>query len=164
MVSAREACFRDRDGRLQAVFERRRANAEDDHGNDRDHATLVAPTGTVSGRFEEPSDQDFIRFATQEAGTWTLLTEGDSDTICVLYDEAGEQLRQNDDGGQGFKTVALSTSSSRSRSTRSPFVPTKPTRPVRIGFNCLARPATFKVLRFDDGENFQCGGGPFGPT
>ena len=75
---------------------------EDDHGNDSDHATLVAPTGTVSGRFEEPSDQDFIRFATQEAGTWTLLTEGDSDTICVLYDEAGEQLRQNDDGGQGL--------------------------------------------------------------
>lgn len=73
---------------------------EDDHGNVPDNATLVADTGTVNGRFEAPSDEDVIRFATPVAGTWTLSTEGDSDTRCVLSDEAGTQLAEDDDSGE----------------------------------------------------------------
>lgn len=76
--------------------------ADDDHGNDSEHATLVPAMGTVNGRFEAPSDHDYIRFATQVAGTWTLQTESDSDTTCVLFDEADRELAADDDGGQGL--------------------------------------------------------------
>ena len=73
----------------------------DDHGDGRGTATRIALTGSASGRIDPAGDVDWFRFAeVTESGTLTVYTTGSLDTLGRLYDAAGNQLTDNDDGGE----------------------------------------------------------------
>jgi hypothetical protein len=73
----------------------------DDHGDDIGGATEVA-IGTHAGQIDGDSDRDFFSFTAADAGIHTFTTTGDLDLICRLLDADGEQLSEDDDGGEGL--------------------------------------------------------------
>jgi hypothetical protein len=70
----------------------------DDHGNTPETATLVNITGgTIDGVIDTGADADYFRFDITQAGTLSLYTTGQTDTVGELFDEFGESLFMNDD-------------------------------------------------------------------
>ena len=70
----------------------------DDHGNDRDTATVVAVQSSTSGNLETGGDVDMFRFVLSETSSLEIRTEGSTDTFGTLYRESTE-IDSDDDGG-----------------------------------------------------------------
>ena len=73
----------------------------DDHGNDRDTATIVNIGENVLGFIEKEDDVDFFRLDLNITTELILYTEGSLDTIGELQDEDGTLLTEDDDSGYG---------------------------------------------------------------
>ena len=72
---------------------------EDDFGNDDAHAHgITDPSETAANLLAE--DEDFFRFAAQASGSRQIHTVSTIDTYCHLFDDQGNELATNDDGGE----------------------------------------------------------------
>ncbi|MBT7307224.1 MAG: PKD domain-containing protein, partial [Gammaproteobacteria bacterium] len=71
----------------------------DDYGNDRSTAGVLAVNSSLAGSIETGGDVDYHRLDLAAAGELTVYSEGSMDTYGYLYDEDGDQLASNDDGG-----------------------------------------------------------------
>ena len=90
------------DGSATGAYTLRLAVGEDDdHGDERSSATLVALPSETEGRFEEGDDVDYFRFELSETREVTIETTGGLDTVGRLEDSEGDRLASNDDGGSG---------------------------------------------------------------
>ena len=64
---------------------------------------VVTENGMTSRSIEPSSDEDFFEFTIYVSSNVTLETSGTSgDSKLYLYDESGNQIAYNDDGGIGF--------------------------------------------------------------
>ncbi len=72
----------------------------DNHGNTRAAATSVFSHSDTSGVIYSGSDEDYFSF-TVTAGSVTIQTTGNTDTLGWLYNSAGTQLATSDDDGTG---------------------------------------------------------------
>ena len=73
----------------------------DDHGDARSDATDLALGSSVQGQIEEGDDDDYFRVQVTEAGTLTVYTTGNLDTVGELQASNGSSLASDDDGGDG---------------------------------------------------------------
>jgi hypothetical protein len=71
----------------------------DDHGNTRGTATVITGPVTVGATIGEPGDVDLFGFTAAQAGIYDLSTFGFTDTYCVLYDQDGAVVFEDDDSG-----------------------------------------------------------------
>ena len=69
----------------------------DDHGDSISDATSLTLGQPQRGRIDPPDDLDVFRVETRSRGNLIVYTQGDSDTVCGLYDASGELLDANDD-------------------------------------------------------------------
>ncbi len=91
------------DGAATGAYTLRLAVGEDDdHGDERSSATLVALPSETEGRFEEGDDVDYFRFELSETRDVTIETTGDLDTVGTLEDGEGGELASNDEGGSVY--------------------------------------------------------------
>lgn len=68
---------------------------------------LIATDGTITeGRISVPGEVDLYRFEVSVFGSYTIETQGPSDTFMTLYgpNDATTQLGVNDDGGAGLNS------------------------------------------------------------
>ena len=72
----------------------------DDHGDDRDSATLVAFDTPTAGNIEVANDLDWFSIAVTEAGTLQASTTGTTDTVGDIWDSS-IRLQSDDDSGPG---------------------------------------------------------------
>ena len=79
-----------------------------DHGNSRDHATLVSVPGTESGRLTA-ADVDYFRFTLASQTELSIWTTGTTDTYAQLQDGNGVTFGWNDDAGAGRNFRMLRT-------------------------------------------------------
>ncbi len=79
----------------------------DTHGGTTGTATIIEPTSSASGQIGPAGDVDFFRIRIPQAGTLTVETTGQMDTVGTLW-QAGEELARDDDSGdaQNFLLVA----------------------------------------------------------
>jgi len=71
---------------------------DDDHGDDRDNATVIESLPfEQSGRIDWGQDLDFYRLTAPATGSISMMTEGDIDPMCKIFDAEGELLQENDD-------------------------------------------------------------------
>ncbi|MCB4773444.1 MAG: pre-peptidase C-terminal domain-containing protein, partial [Sulfurovum sp.] len=71
----------------------------DDHGNSKDVATSISPSDTTLGNIEVAGDEDWFKIVISHAGTFTVKTEGGTDTEGVLYDASDENIASDNDSG-----------------------------------------------------------------
>ena len=71
----------------------------DDHGNTREKARSVKPNSSTPGTLERQGDIDYFRVHVDQAGTLTVETTGDTDTVGQLRGADGQWLSEDDDGG-----------------------------------------------------------------
>lgn len=83
--------------RLEVSFREAPAEAEDDHGDVRGEATVVASTSTTPGYLESADDVDWFRFRVPNRGRLVVETAGDTDTVGRLYRPNGGTVLENDD-------------------------------------------------------------------
>ena len=78
-----------------------------DHGNTRAHATRVDVNTDTAGALEQRGDVDYFRVTIPQAGTLTVETTGDTDTIGYFGGAGGRWLSRNDDreGDVNFRIV-----------------------------------------------------------
>ena len=69
----------------------------DDHGDTTESATVIAPDSTTDGAINPAGDLDYFRIVVETAGTLTIRTTGDTDTVGTLLDASGDFLTENDD-------------------------------------------------------------------
>ena len=79
----------------------------DTHGDTTGTATRIEPTSSASGQIGSAGDIDFFQIRIPQAGTLTVETTGQMDTVGTLW-QAGEELARDDDSGdaQNFLLVA----------------------------------------------------------
>ena len=65
---------------------------EDDHGNDRENATIVTSNRTVSGALNYADDEDYYRVEVEERGTLAVRLGGVDHAELRLYDEQDVRL------------------------------------------------------------------------
>ena len=70
-----------------------------DQGNDRAGAQTVPLPAQVVAELT-PRDEDYFRFTTGAAGTYRMETRSSIDTRCKLFDSNGNELDEDDDGGE----------------------------------------------------------------
>ena len=85
-----------------------------EHGDARNAATEIAPSEdtSISG-FLTRGDVDYFRIYVQVAGTLTVWTSGEIDTVGVLLDQRGQAIDSNDDESSSsvnFRIVANAVS------------------------------------------------------
>ena len=73
----------------------------DDHGDDRDSATLVTSGMPFIGNIDPVADEDYFSIAVSGVGTLRAATTGSTDTVGTLYDSTGNELATDNDGGTG---------------------------------------------------------------
>ena len=94
------------------------AAREDDHGDAAEDATVVdvGTSGSIhsEGAIDPKGDVDVFRFDVASAGTVTVYTRSDIDTVGRLLTESGEQIGYDDDGGanSNFRIIADVTAGS----------------------------------------------------
>ena len=71
----------------------------DDHGNTPEQARSVKPDSSTQGILERQGDVDYFRVLVSEAGTLTVETTGDTDTVGQLRGTDDQWLSEDDDGG-----------------------------------------------------------------
>ena len=71
-----------------------------DHGDSREHATVVSVPGTESGRLTY-RDRDYFRFTLASRTHLSIWTTGSADTTGTLYDRNGRHLRIDGNSGRG---------------------------------------------------------------
>ena len=71
----------------------------DDHGNDAETATDAGNGGSFGGTLEA-GDNDTFSLRINRNGQWIIHTEGDLDTVCTLSDAEGNEIANDDDGGE----------------------------------------------------------------
>ncbi len=71
----------------------------DDHGNTHERARSVKPDSSTSGILERQGDVDYFRVQVDQAGTLTVETTGDTDTVGQLRGADDQWLSEDDDGG-----------------------------------------------------------------
>lgn len=80
---------------------------EDQDGNTRSEATLIALNQTLDAGIDYPDDTDYFKFTIERKGVVEIITQGDTDTLGVLEDSGGTKLATDDDSGslKNFKMV-----------------------------------------------------------
>ena len=78
-----------------------------EHGNTRAHATQVDVNTDTAGALEQRGDVDYFRVTLPQAGTLTVETTGDTDTVGYVGGADGRWLSRNDDreGDVNFRIV-----------------------------------------------------------
>jgi cysteine-rich repeat protein len=72
--------------------------ADDDHGDTTETATLIETLPNESaGRFDWGVDKDFFSVTATSTGIMTMMTEGEIDPFCTIFDAEGQMLAENDD-------------------------------------------------------------------
>ena len=74
------------------------ADDNDDHGDNRDTATLIYKDDRTRGFIETTDDADYFKVEFDHAGRFTAYTESDMDTVGTLLRNTSEY--SNDDGGE----------------------------------------------------------------
>ncbi len=75
---------------------------DDPGNNDTAHATdLGSQCGSTFAGIDCLGDIDFYRFVPPTTATFNFYTTGDVDTFITIYDDGGNYLDSDDDGGQG---------------------------------------------------------------
>ena len=79
----------------------------DDHGNIRPAATTVALGSATAGELSA-ADLDYFRVTMNSSGVLLVYTTGATDTYGTLFDGTGNELTDNDEGGESanFRLVA----------------------------------------------------------
>ena len=72
----------------------------DTHGNTTGTATPIRSSSSTSGQIGPAGDIDFFRIRIPQAGTLTVETTGNMDTVGTLW-QADEELARDDDSGDG---------------------------------------------------------------
>ena len=74
--------------------------------NERDEATRIQPDGEPQFHTFTPGDDvDWFRVDVREAGIIEFRTYGDTDTFFTLYDENGDYISEDDDGGGNYNAL-----------------------------------------------------------
>ena len=92
-------------GRFDRFFPLIRHHLEPDgdmDGNTREAATGVGAASSTPRSLEYGGDIDYFRVEVTQAGTLTVETTGDTDTVGQLLDADGQRLGEDDDGGSGL--------------------------------------------------------------
>lgn len=71
-------------------------SSTDDHGDTHATASYVLPFTNIKGRINYANDYDFFKFQAPTTGTYTIYTEGTTDTYGIV-----SGWGENDDGGNG---------------------------------------------------------------
>lgn len=69
-----------------------------DHGNTITTATTIS-SPDLPGALDSPGDQDWFKFVVTVPGRHWFHTTGNTDTRATLYDQAGNQITYDDNGG-----------------------------------------------------------------
>ena len=75
---------------------------EDMDGNTREAATGVGSASSTPRSLEDGGDSDYFRVEVTQAGTLTVETTGNTDTVGQLELPDGQMLGEDDDGGSGL--------------------------------------------------------------
>ena len=78
----------------------------DTHADTPRAATRVSPTSSTSGQIGPAGDADYFRIAVPQAGTLTVETTGNMDTVGTLW-QAGEEIVRDDDSGDGHNFLLV---------------------------------------------------------
>lgn len=84
------------------------ATTQDDHGDTRGDATLVASTSQTDAAIDSSGDEDYFQFVLEDKSAITITTTGSTDTVCQLEPPEGEFI-SNDDGGEGRNCLIETT-------------------------------------------------------
>ena len=76
-----------------------RVSVGDDHGDDATTANQLAFEEVRRGSIGVSGDIDFFKFAVDQAGRTSIVSEGSADVRGTLLDSSGQVLAENDDGG-----------------------------------------------------------------
>ncbi len=74
----------------------------EDHAGTLGQASSVALNSSTSGVLEDGGDIDYFRVEATQAGTLTVETTGNTDTVGQLWGADGQRLSEDDDGGSGL--------------------------------------------------------------
>ena len=74
----------------------------EDHAGTLEQASSVALNSSTSGVLEDGRDIDYFRVEVTQAGTLTVETTGNTDTVGQLQGADGQRLSEDDDGGSGL--------------------------------------------------------------
>ena len=78
----------------------------DTHGDTAGTATRVSSTSSTSGQIGPAGDVDYFQIAVSQAGTLTVETTGNLDTVGTLW-QAGEEMARDDDSGDGHNFLLV---------------------------------------------------------
>ena len=81
------------------VYAVHRQSVDDDHGDNISDATNLTLGRPQRGRIGPAGDLDVFLVETRNRGDLLVYTQGDSDTVCGLYDASGVLIDSNDDFG-----------------------------------------------------------------
>ncbi len=76
--------------------------AQDDHGDDKEHATQLQTSSRTAGRIDIAGDHDFFRVVLSTAGTLTINSNSSNDMYGFLLDSSGTQIVYDDDTGTDY--------------------------------------------------------------
>ena len=79
----------------------------DTHADTPRTATRVSSTSSTSGQIGPTGDVDYFRIEAPQAGTLTVETTGNMDTVGTLW-QAGEEIARDDDSGDGHNFLLAS--------------------------------------------------------
>ena len=86
-------------GLLVASLSLAAAQAQDDHGDSAETATLLAISHPATGTIRQASDVDYFRVDLVGSASIDISTSGPTDTRGELFDGTGEMLASNDNSG-----------------------------------------------------------------
>lgn len=78
------------------------ALAGDDHGDEKENATLVSLTSVTEGEIDDEDDIDYFRIEIDRPGAITVYTTGSIDTTGQLSNESDTLVVTDDDSGNQF--------------------------------------------------------------
>ena len=78
------------------------ASLPDDHGDDKESATVVSLSSITSGEIDDSDDVDYFKVIVDRLGTIKAYTSGSLDTIGELSNEDDSIVVTNDDSGSGL--------------------------------------------------------------
>ncbi|MCB4743984.1 MAG: PPC domain-containing protein, partial [Sulfurovum sp.] len=124
-----------------------------DDDNIIDDAIPVGSNSTTSGRINSAGDVDWFKIVIPRAGTFTVETNGITDTKGVLYDANGTEITSDDDSGSGHNFKI-----SRSITVGTYYVT------VRHRDSSVTGGTYSLVVHFDDHGNSKDGATPISPS
>ena len=84
--------------------------AEDDYGNTRGEAQVIAPVSNTDGVINSGKDVDYFKIQLTASGRLVLRTNGSTNTVGTLYNAAGTILATNDDGCSSAQNFCIGRS------------------------------------------------------